>query len=56
MKAWRVHQYGKPGEVLQLDDVPQPEPGPHQLLIRAESLAINYNDLDGILGPVLLIE
>ena len=50
MKAWRVHQYGKPGEVLQLDEVPTPEPGPQQLRIRVESLALNYNDLDGILG------
>lgn len=50
MKAWRVHQYGKPSEVLQLDEVPQPQPGPQQVLIRVESLAINYNDFDGILG------
>ena len=46
MKAWRVHQYGKPGEILQLDEVPTPEPRPQQLRIRVESPALNDNDLD----------
>jgi NADPH:quinone reductase-like Zn-dependent oxidoreductase len=27
VKAWRVRQYGAPGDVLQLDDVDEPEPG-----------------------------
>src|SRR6266403_843941 len=28
VKAWRVHRYGAPQEVLQLDDVDTPAPGP----------------------------
>lgn len=50
MRAWRVHQYGEPGEVLTLDDVDVPTPAAGQVLVRVESLAINWNDLDGILG------
>ena len=50
MKAWRVHQYGAPGEVLQLDDVDEPAPGAGELKIRVTSVTLNFNDLDGIHG------
>ncbi len=50
MKAWRVHRYGAPGEVLQLDDVDAPTPGPGELKIRVTSVTLNFNDLDGIHG------
>lgn len=50
MKAWRVHQYGAPGEVLRLDDVDVPEPEAGELKIRVTSATLNFNDLDGIHG------
>ena len=50
MKAWRVHQYGAPRDVLQLDDVDAPEAGPGELRIRVTSVTLNFNDLDGIHG------
>lgn len=50
MKAWRVHRYGRPCEVLELEETTTPQPGPGQLRVEVEALAINYNDLDGILG------
>ena len=50
MKAWRVHHYGQPREVLKLEETATPQPGPGQVQVRVEALAINYNDLDGILG------
>lgn len=50
MKAWRVHQYGAPAEVLTLDTVEVPEPAAGQVRVQVEALAINFNDLDGILG------
>ena len=50
MKAWRVHQYGPPAEVLTLDDVDEPVPGPGELKIRVTSVTLNFNDLDGIHG------
>ncbi len=50
MKAWRVHEYGAPAAVLQLDDVDAPEPGDGEVKIRVTSVTLNFNDLDGIHG------
>lgn len=50
MKAWRVHRYGAPLEVLQLDDVETPVAGDGELKIRVTSVTLNFNDLDGIHG------
>jgi NADPH2:quinone reductase len=50
MKAWRVHEYGAPRDVLQLDDVDEPTPGDGELKIRVTSVTLNFNDLDGIHG------
>ncbi len=44
MKAIRVHQYGDP-DVLVLEDVPTPEPGPDQALVRVEAAGINFMDI-----------
>ncbi|HEU4524581.1 MAG TPA: quinone oxidoreductase, partial [Gemmatimonadales bacterium] len=44
MKAIRVHRTGGP-EVLGLEDVPTPEPGPGQLLIRVEAAGVNFVDV-----------
>ena len=45
-----MHQYGAPRDVLQLDDVDEPEPGEGELKIRVTSVTLNFNDLDGIHG------
>ena len=50
MKAWRVHRYGAPREVLQLDEVDAPTPADGELKIRVTSVTLNFNDLDGIHG------
>ncbi len=50
MKAWRVHKYGAPREILRLDDVDPPTPGDGELKIRVTSVTLNFNDLDGIHG------
>ena len=44
MKAVRVHATGGP-EVLQLEDVPTPSPGPGEVLIRVEAAGVNFIDL-----------
>ncbi|PNY23134.1 zinc-type alcohol dehydrogenase-like protein YogA [Tolypocladium capitatum] len=39
---------GKPGEVyypLQIKEVPKPEPGPHEVLVRLSAAALNHRDL-----------
>jgi NADPH:quinone reductase len=40
MKAIRVHTFGGP-EVLQLEQVPDPVPGPNQVLIRVRAIGVN---------------
>lgn len=45
MKAWRVHEYGRPREALRLEDVPAPEPGPGEVRVRVAAITLNYNDL-----------
>ena len=41
MKAIQIHQTGGP-EVLQLAELPIPEPGPGQVLIRVEATGVNF--------------
>ena len=50
MKAWRVHQHGRPSEALRLDEIPVPEPGPNQVRIAVRSTVLNFNDIDGCYG------
>jgi len=49
MKAWRAHQFGGP-DVLQLDDVPIPEPGPGHIRVKCSTITLNFNDIDIIHG------
>jgi NADPH2:quinone reductase len=43
MKAVRLHETGGP-EVLRVDEVPTPEPGPGQVLVKAHSIGIGVAD------------
>jgi NADPH2:quinone reductase len=43
MRAVRYHEHGGP-EVLSVDDVDQPEPGGHELLVRVEAAGVNPVD------------
>jgi NADPH:quinone reductase len=45
MRAWQVHELGDPREVLALDQVPDPEPGPGQVLVRVLGAAANFPDV-----------
>ena len=40
MKAIRVHEFGDP-EVLKLEDVPDPSPGPGQVVVRVRAIGVN---------------
>jgi NADPH2:quinone reductase len=40
MKAIRVHEFGGP-EVLRLEEVPMPRPGPGEVVVRMQSIGVN---------------
>ncbi|MGC8968459.1 MAG: quinone oxidoreductase, partial [Thermus sp.] len=43
MKAVRVYQVGGP-EVLRLEELPLPKPGPGEVLVRLSAIGVNYID------------
>ena len=43
-KAIRIHAHGGP-EVMRWEDVPTPEPGPGEVLVRHEAVGLNYIDV-----------
>ena len=45
MRAARFHEYGS-AEVMQVDDVPTPEPGSGEVRIRVRACALNHVDID----------
>jgi NADPH:quinone reductase len=45
MKAIRIHNFGATEDVLQFEEVPVPEPGPGELLIKIEAASLNRADL-----------
>jgi len=45
MRAWQVRELGEPREVLTLAEVPDPEPGPGQVLVRVLGAAANFPDV-----------
>jgi NADPH2:quinone reductase len=50
MQSVKFYEFGNPAEVLRLEDVPQPEPGPHQVLVRLRARSINPSDLLTVRG------
>ena len=45
MKAIRIHKFGPSEDVLQYEEVPTPEPGAGELLIKVEAASLNRADL-----------
>ena len=44
MKAVRIHEFGGL-DVLNWEDAPDPEPRPHQVLVKVDAAGVNYADL-----------
>jgi NADPH2:quinone reductase len=55
MRAWRVHEYGRPTEVLRLDEVPVPEPEAGDVRVRVDAIPLNLNDLERITGGNMMV-
>lgn len=45
MRAWHVERYGEPVDVLRLAEVPDPVPGPGQVLVGVRAVAVNFPDV-----------
>ncbi|MCO5198106.1 MAG: zinc-dependent alcohol dehydrogenase family protein [Anaerolineae bacterium] len=50
MRAVQFGRYGDPKDVLFLANLPQPEPGPHQVRVRITHRAVNPSDIRTITG------
>jgi NADPH:quinone reductase-like Zn-dependent oxidoreductase len=48
MKAWRIPEFGI--EKLSLDEVPTPQAGPGEVLMRVHAVSLNYRDLMTVQG------
>jgi len=55
MRAWRIHEYGQPREVLRLDTVPVPEPEADEVRVRVQAIPLNLNDLERITGGNMML-
>ena len=52
MRAWviRPERLGDPKDAMQLEQIPVPEPGPGQVLVRVMAAGVNYNGVWASLG------
>ena len=55
MRAWRTHEYGRPTEVLHLDEVAIPEPESGEVRVRVQAIPFNLNDLERITGGNMMV-
>src|SRR6266853_6455534 len=52
MKAIRIHAYGGP-EVMRLEELPTPVPGPAQALVRVRAAGVNFLDIQKRRGELV---
>ena len=52
MKAIRIHAYGGP-QVMQLDELPTPAPGPGEVLVRVYAASVNFLDVQKRRGELV---
>ena len=52
MRAIRIHAYGAP-EMMQVEELPVPVPGPGQALIRVEAASVNFLDIQQRRGELV---
>src|SRR5438105_7142041 len=52
MRAVRVVQHAGPLEALELQDIPVPEPGPGEVLVKVAAASLNFGDIARCRGTV----
>ena len=52
MKSIRIHTYGGP-EVMQLEELPMPSPGPGEALVRVHAASVNFLDVQRRRGELV---
>jgi NADPH:quinone reductase len=50
MQSVRFYEFGEPAEVLRVEEVPRPEPGPGGVLVRLRARSVNPSDLLTVRG------
>ena len=55
MRAVQVTRHGPPGEVLLVQTVERPEPGPGEVRVKVSAASLNFNDIDRCLGKLVSV-
>ncbi len=50
MKALRFYKFGDPVEVLRIEEVPEPLPGPEEVLVKVYAASLNPSDVKNVQG------
>ena len=56
MRAWRLHEYGQPVDVLRLELVDIPEPAAGELRVKVLGISFNLNDLERVAGGNMMVK
>lgn len=56
MRAWRLHEYGQPVDVLRLELVDIPEPAAGELRVKVLGISFNLNDLERVTGGNMMVK
>ena len=52
MRAVRVLRHGSPTDVIEIQDIPPPEPGPGQVLVEVSAAPLNFGDIARCRGGI----
>jgi len=55
MQALQVTRHGRPGEVLAVRTVEQPQPGPNEVRVKVAAASLNFNDIDRCRGKLVSV-
>ncbi len=56
MRAWRTQAWGLPADVLKLETIPIPEPGPGEVRVRNQAIPLNLNDMERVTGGNMMVQ